>query len=105
MGTRPGRVLRARKDKGRYLLIGLRRPGGGQCTTRVHRLVATAFLGPLPEGHETNHKDGDKANNRAGNLEYLTNSENQLHAYLNGEQSGPGRFRDTSMLESERHLI
>lgn len=46
----------------------------------VHVLVAHAFLGPCPPDHEVNHKDGDKANNRWDNLEYLTHAENMQHA-------------------------
>jgi len=47
----------------------------------VHRLVMEAFVGARPEGdYEINHKDGDKANNLTTNLEYITRSENKLHA-------------------------
>ena len=51
----------------------------------VHRLVAFAFLGPPPSQHRiyVNHKDLDKGNNAAENLEYVTPSENMVHFYLN----------------------
>jgi hypothetical protein len=35
-----------------------------------HHLVAEAYLGPCPEGHEVHHKDDDPTNNSPGNLEY-----------------------------------
>lgn len=50
---------------------------GGKITKCIHQLVAAAFLGPKPEGVEISHKDNDKSNNRAGNLEeYITHEEN-----------------------------
>lgn len=39
-------------------------------TKNVHALVAITFLGPRPKGKEVRHRDGDKSNNRLGNLRY-----------------------------------
>ena len=47
----------------------------------THRLVADAFLGPIPDGIQVNHKDGDKENCHVSNLEIVTNSENRIHSY------------------------
>lgn len=47
----------------------------------VHDLVAAAFHGPKPAGLTVDHIDGDKQNNQATNLEYVTQSENHRRAY------------------------
>ena len=55
----------------------------------VHRLVAECFV-PRPAGEvlEVNHKDGDKLNNRASNLEWVSHLENVRHAYRTGLITG-----------------
>lgn len=45
----------------------------------VHVLVAEAFIGPRPEGHEANHENGRKRDNRGSNLEWVTSTENNRH--------------------------
>lgn len=50
----------------------------------VHYLVAITFIGPRPKGQVINHLDGVKTNNAAINLEYVTPSENSIHAHKLG---------------------
>ena len=49
----------------------------------VHRVVASAFLGPPPDGSrwQVHHRDGNPSNNRLDNLEYVTQSQNILASY------------------------
>lgn len=52
---------------------------GKKAQVALHRLVALAFC-PNPEHKpQVNHKDGDRSNCKAENLEWVTNAENQRH--------------------------
>lgn len=75
-----GTFLSAKTKSNGYKEVNLR-GGGKQHMFYVHRLVAAAFIGEIPQGGEVNHKDGNKANNNLYNLEIVTSSENRLHAY------------------------
>ncbi len=77
------RVLAHFVDESGYCRVNLYRDGQVR-HHKVHRLVAAAFLGPIPEGYQINHKDGDKSNNAVSNLEAVTPKENVQHAEATG---------------------
>lgn len=47
----------------------------------AHVLVWTTFKGPVPEGLEINHKDGDRDHPALTNLELMTRGENAAHSF------------------------
>ena len=51
-------------------------------TMTVHKLVVEAFIGPILEGMQVNHKNGKKGDNRLENLEIVTPAENIHHALV-----------------------
>ena len=70
------RVIKLHKDKSGRWIASL---GRGK-HYRVARLVAEVFHGPCPVGHEVNHKNGDRTDDRESNLEYVTPAQNKKHA-------------------------
>lgn len=78
--ARTGRVLRAGRSSSGYLTVCL----GRDRSRAVHGLVARAFLGEPPAGHEVMHLDEDRTNPRLDNLRYGTRTENILHAVRSG---------------------
>lgn len=88
-GATAGTVLRPGTDTRGYLHVTLYDGSGNGKSVRVHTLVARAFVGPRPSGHQVNHKNSDKADNWFRNLEYVTPSRNIEHAHE--QRAIPGR--------------
>lgn len=75
----------------------------------VHRLVAEAFL-PNPNGYkEVNHINGNKSDNRAENLEWVSLQQNRDHAkktglIWQGEKSPNAKLTVSEVLEIRKAL-
>ena len=74
------RVLKQGKASNGYMLVSFS-VDRIKSNQSVHRLVARAFISNESNKPQVNHKDGNKHNNCLDNLEWVTVSENGLHAY------------------------
>lgn len=68
---RSGSVKKQMKDKDGYMVVKLS-IGGIDSRVPVHVLVAKAFVDGYFDGAEVNHKDFNRSNNNASNLEWVT---------------------------------
>lgn len=71
-----------------YYRISLKKDGISKAYMK-HRIIAEAFYWEIPEGYHVNHKDWNKINNKASNLEIVSASENVIHAYETWLNSSP----------------
>ena len=76
---KPQTTLKPRKITKGYLVVELH----GKPFV-VHRLVAQSFIENSRNAPQVNHINGDKTDNRVENLEWITNRENQIHAWKTG---------------------
>lgn len=69
----------------------------------IHRLVAGAFCGRLDGQDLVNHKNGNKSDNRASNLEWCNPSENIKHTYsvLGRKGTGGGKKNKISVKQAD----
>jgi len=84
----PRKLLRPGADGGGYLAVNLCKDGH-QVLTKVHRIVAAAFI-PNPDGkREVDHINRNRQDNRRENLQWATKRENMLNTHRHdGERYG-----------------
>lgn len=70
-----GRILKTYKKPSGYIQVQM---GRKTVPKYIHRLVAQAFIPNVSNKPQINHKNGNKGDNRADNLEWVTASENAL---------------------------
>lgn len=77
------KILKGSMTTNGYRSVNLVKDGKIRFFT-IHRLVANAFIPNVENKPCINHKDGDKLNNNADNLEWCDYSYNNKHALDNG---------------------
>lgn len=84
-GTWVGRPVRALLSANGYHYFRgpILKRGRSRKNVPIHQAVAAAFIGPCPGGHEVNHRNGVRTDNRVENLEYVPVSENRSHSGCN----------------------
>ncbi|MBR1804879.1 MAG: HNH endonuclease [Selenomonadaceae bacterium] len=99
-----GRILKPVRTTDGYSQVTLT-DKGKQIITRLHILVAQTFI-PNPENKpQVNHLDGNRANCRVDNLEWVTPKENIQHAYRTGlAKSGSDHPRSLLTAEQVRYI-
>jgi hypothetical protein len=95
------RVLKPGRASNGYWTVSFGRGHGSQC---VHVLVAAAFLGPCPAGQEVRHKDDDRQNARADNLEYGTRGQN-IQDMLQRGRNNPPRILSLQQVQRIRRVL
>lgn len=70
-----GRIIRQTDNGNGYLAVFLRKDGVRK-RFYVHRLVALSFCEMIEGKSDVNHKNYDRRDNRASNLEFVTTKEN-----------------------------
>lgn len=86
---------------GKYQSVDLSRDGVREKFS-IHRLVLMSFEGLHKTKLHCNHIDGDKHNNSLENLEWVTPSENRVHAVKNGlDNPRKGDTHPNSKLNTE----
>ena len=83
-----------KSDCNRYAKIDLRK-NKVRKGFLVHRLVAEAFIPNIENKPQINHKNKIKLDNKVENLEWVTSSENIIHAFENGRRSPKAIFSDS----------
>ena len=82
--NKANKILKFFKQNSGYLVATLSNEELKSAKRTIHRLVAKAFI-ENPEGlPEVNHKDGNKLNNEASNLEWCSKRQNIRHAINTG---------------------
>lgn len=91
-----------------YMYVGISMGEDGSRKKKklyVHRMVAECFV-PNPNGYnEVNHINGIKNDNRAENLEWVTEKQNAYHAVKMGLMKSGSKCFNSSLLPDQVYIV
>lgn len=100
--SRTGKYLKGQVNyKNGYVSYNLTLPDGSKKRCYAHRLVAISYVPNPLNKPQVNHKDGNKLNNNADNLEWATAQENIQHSF-NGELR---KFKHVYCFSADKKLV
>lgn len=94
------KILRPHLSSHGYLRINLCMNGKGKLHY-VHELVAAAFIGPRPSGQQIRHLNSIGTDNRAKNLAYGSQADNEADKVLAGLSNAGSRHGMSKLSESD----
>ena len=102
-------LLKYQVDAQGYVIVTLYKNEQSK-RAKVHILVAQAFIPNPSNKPQVNHIDGNKANPHVSNLEWVTQSENMLHAFriglkksATGSKNGKAKLTDDDIRYIRNH--
>lgn len=101
--TLPERIKLSQKNKNGYYMIDLIKDKSRK-RVYVHRLVAQAFVANPDNLQYVNHKDEDKTNNRADNLEWCTKAYNNNYGTKHARMVAT-RMKNNSYRQTYEHRM
>ena len=100
-----GRILKPGKDSKGYLFVNLIIDKVSKLE-RVHRLVARAFVKGWFDGAVVNHKDENRQNNQADNLEWVTFADNLNYGTARQRSTeGHGNSRPVEQVSDDGDIL
>lgn len=105
INTKTGRIMKSHDNGKGYEIIGLV-GNKGRIYRSIHRLVAEAFI-PNPDNlPQINHKDENKKNNNADNLEWCDQKYNNNYGARTEKQTAScGTSKEVSQFDKNMNLI
>ena len=99
--TQSGIIRRTKRNNRGYVQISLSK-NGHDSYFLLHRLVAQSFISNPNNFPQVNHKDEDKSNNMAENLEWCTNAYNRHYGTGICRMASHHDYQELSKINSQK---